>query len=84
MLDRLERAHYIKRIPNPKDRRGVLVEINKHYTKSAGPYVADLQKEHRELISSYSVKELQTIIDFLTRFTSNVKDRTSTIEKSFK
>jgi DNA-binding MarR family transcriptional regulator len=84
MLDRLEKSNYIKRVPNPKDRRGVLVEISKEYRQSAGPYVADLQQEHRELISSYSNKELKTIINFLSRFTGNVQVRTSIIEKSFK
>jgi DNA-binding MarR family transcriptional regulator len=70
-------------MPNPKDRRGVLIEINKQYTETVGPFIADLQKAQNELIASYSDKELETIADFLTRFTNNVKERTNTIKKDF-
>src|SRR5690242_14403828 len=40
LLDRLEKIHYIKRTPNPKDRRGVLITINEEYAKKALPLVA--------------------------------------------
>lgn len=80
MLDRLEKAKFIKRKPNPKDRRGILIEINKQYTEAVGPFIAGLQKAHGELIASYSDKELETIADFLTRFTGNVKEHTRTVK----
>lgn len=73
MLDRLEKAKFIRRKPNPKDRRGVLIEINQQYRKTVGPLIAGLQKAQSELIASYSDNELETIADFLTRFTDNVK-----------
>ena len=81
MLDRLEKARFIRRKPNPIDRRGVLVEIDKRYTERAGPLVAGIQKAQIELIGSYTEKELETIVDFLTRFTENVKQHTRKIEK---
>lgn len=80
MLDRLEKANFINRKPNPHDRRGVLIEINPNWHKTAAPLVAGIQKAHHQLITSYSEKELQTIADFLTRFTQNVKDQTGRIE----
>lgn len=83
MLDRLEKAGFIRRVPNPKDRRGVLIEINKHYTETVGPFIMALQKAHNELIASYSDEELKTITDFLTRFTKNVQECTQTIQKDF-
>ena len=85
MLDRLEKAGFITRIPNPKDRRGVLIQIN--HQKSAEtmkPMVAGIQKAHRDLMASYSIQELQTIADFLTRFTDNVKIHTREIEQTVK
>jgi DNA-binding MarR family transcriptional regulator len=81
MLDRLEKAKFIRRKPNPGDRRGVLIEINEKYTEAAGPLVAGVQKAQRELIASYSGRELETIADFLTRFTKNVTEQTRVIEK---
>jgi DNA-binding MarR family transcriptional regulator len=81
MLDRLEKARFIRRKPNPKDRRGVLIQINERYTKQVGPLVSGIQKAQTELIASYSDRELETIADFLTRFTKNVNEHTRMIEK---
>ncbi len=81
MLDRLEKAKFIRRKPNPKDRRGVLIEINQSSMVTVGPLVAGVQKAHGELIASYSTKELETIADFLMRFTKNVKESTTVIEQ---
>jgi DNA-binding MarR family transcriptional regulator len=81
MLDRLEKARFIRRKPNPRDRRGVLVEIDERYRETAGPFVAGVQKAHTELIARYTDRELETIADFLTRFTENVKQQTMKIQK---
>jgi DNA-binding MarR family transcriptional regulator len=81
MLDRLEKSKLITRKPNPKDRRGILIEINKESAEVTRKLVADIQLAHHKLIASYTSKELETIIDFLTRFTKNVKDHTEKIEK---
>jgi DNA-binding MarR family transcriptional regulator len=82
MLDRLEEAQLIRRKPNPKDRRGVLVETSEQYIKMVRPFVAGLQQTHRELLVSYSDRELKVIADFLTRFSGNVLERVQAIEKS--
>lgn len=81
MLDRLEKARYVTRKPNPKDRRGTLVGIHPHWFESAGPLMSGIQKAHQELIATYSDDELAIIADFLTRFTKNVTDQTKEIEK---
>jgi DNA-binding MarR family transcriptional regulator len=81
MLDRLEKVEYIRRKPNPKDRRGVLIEIDKKWAETAGPLVAGVQKAHKELIASYTDKDLETIADFLTGFTENVREQIKLIEK---
>lgn len=82
MLDRLEKAQFIKRKPNPHDRRGTLIEIGKKWGETAGPLVAGVQQAHAELIASYSEDELKTIANFLTRFTNNVKKQTAKIEQN--
>lgn len=83
MLDRLESANFIRRKPNPDDRRGVLIEMDETWAKTARPLVAGVQKAHLELIASYSDDELETIADFLTRFSQNVLEHTQTIEEDF-
>ncbi|HRF99024.1 MAG TPA: MarR family transcriptional regulator, partial [Aggregatilineales bacterium] len=69
MLDRLENAQFIRRKPNPDDRRGALIEIHEKWTETSRPLVMGVQKEQAELIASYSDAELEIIADFLTRFT---------------
>ena len=80
MLDRLERAGYIKRRPNPADRRGILIEIDRRWQETAGPLVAGVQQAHRELITGYTATELDVIADFLGRFTENVREHTKMID----
>lgn len=79
MLDRLEKAGFVRRTPNPADRRGVLIEIDEKWAETAGPLVRGVQQAHAELIAGYSDEELETIVDFLTRFTNNVKQHTEKI-----
>jgi len=81
MLDRLEKANFIKRLPNPNDRRGTLIQPNPESAKKTMPLVADVQSTHKALIASYSESELEVIVDFMTRFTKNIKNQTKIIEK---
>jgi len=81
MLDRLERASFIVRKPNPKDRRGVLVEVHPHYMELAGPLISGVQQAHRQLLATYTEKELEVIANFLAGFTKNVTEQTRIIEK---
>jgi len=82
MLDRLEKAGFITRRPNPHDRRGVLIEINKHWMEAAGPLVSGVQKAHNELIAMYSDDELEVIADFLNKFTKNVQEATKALDQN--
>jgi len=81
MLDRLEKAKLITRAPNPKDKRGVLIEVSKDLAQTLRPTFAGIQKLQNELIASYSDEELAIIADFLTRFSSNVKEHTKGLEE---
>jgi DNA-binding MarR family transcriptional regulator len=81
MLDRLEKAGYIRRGPNPNDRRGSLIEIDPRYGEVAMPLVAGVQKAHKELLASYTEEQLTIIADFLTRFTQNVEQQTDEINR---
>lgn len=81
LLDRLEKAGYLERQPNPDDRRGSLIRASDHYKEATRPLVMGVQKAHLELIASYSDAELETIIDFLTRFTDNVTTQTQKINE---
>jgi DNA-binding MarR family transcriptional regulator len=65
-LDRLERARYARRGPDPEDRRRVRVTVTPEFRARAaeiwGPLAADW---HRELAAGFTAAELQTIVGFL-------------------
>jgi len=83
MLDRLEKAGFITRKPNPDDRRGVLIEIdpNSPISQRSKELVGPVQKAHHELLDTYTDAELAIIADFLARFTQNVKTQTELLEQ---
>lgn len=65
MIDRLEQAGYVRRIPDPADRRRVQVEA---ITEKMGPISAlhdSLRDQAREALSEATDDELQTIATFL-------------------
>lgn len=70
MLDRLERAGFIERRPNPDDRRGTLIVPSISGAEKAASWFESARKAQDELISSYSEEELQIICDVFERFTN--------------
>ncbi len=69
MLDRLEKAGWIERRPNPDDRRGTLIAPAQSGAEKAAAWFESARKAQDVLISSYSEKELEIISDVFERFT---------------
>ncbi len=69
MLDRLEKAGFIERQPNPDDRRGTLIVPTKSGAEKVALGFESARKAQDELISTYSEKELEIISDVFERFT---------------
>ncbi|EDK72413.1 transcriptional regulator, MarR family [candidate division TM7 genomosp. GTL1] len=67
MLDRLERAGLIERRPNPHDRRGTLIAPKEESKQKVGPLFTPIRKKQDALMVGYSQKELQIILDFLSK-----------------
>jgi DNA-binding MarR family transcriptional regulator len=65
VIDRLERAGFAAREPDPNDRRKVLVRALPAIAKQIGPLFAPMERAAMESLASYSEKELQLILDFL-------------------
>ena len=68
MLDRLEKAGLIERQPNPDDRRGTLIVPAKSSAEKVASWFESARMAQDELISSYSEKELEIIVDVFERF----------------
>jgi DNA-binding MarR family transcriptional regulator len=69
VLDRLVRAGYIERQPDAGDRRRVRVRVVPKAIAPIKATYAPIQRRMVRLWSTYSLDELRTIHDFLTRST---------------
>lgn len=68
MLDRLEKAGFIERRPNPDDRRGTLIVPAESASEKVASWFESARMAQDELISSYSESELEIISDAFERF----------------
>jgi hypothetical protein len=84
MIDRLVRAGYVERSPNPADRRSVLITLRPRTALDVllpavfGPLAADMT----ELASHYSPGQLATIADWVARTTEVLHRRTEALTAS--
>ena len=65
LLDRLERTGLITRLPNPDDRRGVLVQLNRDAAQETLSHHRQNRQRFREAIAKFSDAELATVVSFL-------------------
>jgi DNA-binding MarR family transcriptional regulator len=70
MIDRLEKAGYLKRANDPKDRRKTIVEPtgNKKSKKKIESIFMPLHQRMYNLLSSRSESELKLLLDVMTEF----------------
>jgi DNA-binding MarR family transcriptional regulator len=68
VIDRLEKAGFVRRAADPSDRRRVMIEPNpKRLERVAGPLFASMAQAAAELCARYSTQELAVIHDFTVR-----------------
>jgi DNA-binding MarR family transcriptional regulator len=68
VIDRLEKAGFVRRARDPKDRRRVIVEpFPERIEREIGPLFASLAGRVAELCAGYTVEELGLILDFTRR-----------------
>jgi DNA-binding MarR family transcriptional regulator len=67
VIDRLERAGYVRRERDEADRRKVVVRARPAMTRRIAPVYESLQREMTALWAGYNDRELAVILDFLRR-----------------
>lgn len=65
LLDRLEAVGYIRRLPNPEDRRGVLIEVDRVKAKEPLRRLAEIEQRYSDLTQSFSAVDFAVILRFL-------------------
>ncbi len=83
VIDRLEKAGYVIRERDRKDRRLVYIKpITEKIEKEIGPIFDSLQEVMTNIYSNYTDKELISILDSTTKINQIMKERTIDIMKS--
>jgi DNA-binding MarR family transcriptional regulator len=67
VVDRLERAGFVRRERDPHDRRRVILQPVRERVEEVGPIFDSLSRAARSLCARYSVEELAVILDFNRR-----------------
>ncbi len=79
IVDRLERAGHVRREPNPRDRRSVIIQPIRSdaLREEITPIFASLGSAMAAVASRYSVQELAAIQDYLERTIQVLRDETA-------
>ncbi|WBB69078.1 MarR family transcriptional regulator [Micromonospora sp. WMMD812] len=77
IVDRLERAGYVRREPDPTDRRRVLLVANQAAVPDLGGIFADLGREMYAFMSRYDEREMAAIVDYIENTIRVLKAQTT-------
>lgn len=72
-LDRLEKAGLVRRVPDPRDRRGVLVELTEHGLRQIDAAVIEQAAKEIDVMSTLSARELKTLNGLLRKVLSSLE-----------
>ena len=70
LLDRLERAGFLKRVRGTEDRRRVTVHVNQEKLGAIDALYIDQGVQMAKLLNGYNAEEFRTVMDFLERTTT--------------
>jgi DNA-binding MarR family transcriptional regulator len=82
VIDRLEQAGYVRRIPDPSDRRRVIVELIPEKMAAVEATMARFGEKSAVELDRYSDSELAVINDFLTRMATVTRDEADSLRNS--
>jgi MarR family transcriptional regulator, organic hydroperoxide resistance regulator len=74
MLDRLEKSGYLKREPNPRDRRSVLVHLNPAKAKKLQAFYDEINERMDALLDATSERELRSFVNLLAKMNASRAD----------
>ncbi|WP_433240165.1 MarR family winged helix-turn-helix transcriptional regulator [Actinomadura nitritigenes] len=66
VIDRLEKAGYVKRTRDPDDRRRVIVELVPENVARFGEYFEPIARVFRERLASYTDEQIAVLLDWIS------------------
>ncbi len=82
VIDRLEKAGFVRRVPGPKDRRSVLIELLPDRQREAAGLYAPVQQAGELLLADYDDHDLMLISEYLRRSNDTLRDATTELLRS--
>ncbi len=84
IIDRLEKAGYVRRANDPKDRRRTIVEPirNKKWERKIEAIFIPFHERMHKLLSSYSDSELAFLLDVLTKSIEQTREESKKLRTS--
>ncbi|NMF84182.1 MarR family transcriptional regulator [Nodosilinea sp. P-1105] len=83
LVDRLEKAGFVRRDRDPSDRRKVVIQpVLEKMEAEIAPLFADLGQQMEELLSGYSDQELAIIQDFVSRSIAVLQAETTKLSEN--
>jgi DNA-binding MarR family transcriptional regulator len=82
MIDRLEKAGYVRRTNDPKDRRKTIVEPirNKKLERKIDMIFTPIHERMHKLLSSYSDNELTFLLDAMTELIKQTREESQGLQ----
>jgi len=81
VIDRLEQSGYVRRVPDPADRRRVIVEVVPEKVASVQATLNRVGAAGAEEIGRYTDAQLALITDFLTRMEQITRDEATSLRE---
>jgi DNA-binding MarR family transcriptional regulator len=82
VIDRLEQAGYVRRVPDPADRRRVIVEVVPEKVASIQSTLDRVSTAGAEEIGHYTEAQLALIADFLTKMEQITKEEAASLRET--
>jgi len=77
VIDRLEKAGFVRRAKDPGDRRRVIIEpFPERIEREIAPLFEPIKRAMADLCAQHSTRELAVIRDFIARFHQGVSEQT--------
>jgi DNA-binding MarR family transcriptional regulator len=80
LVDRLERRSFVRRLPDPTDRRRVLVEVTEQAVDRFEGLLGSTARTLADLYDSYTIAQLEVVLDFLTRNAERLRGETAKLQ----
>lgn len=67
VLDRLEKVGYVRRRPNPRDGRSIVVDFSPARRRKVTAHYDAVERQFAEILKSSATEELETVLAFFAR-----------------